>query len=141
MTDSEKALMQKMVEQGYDLFTTRCAEGRGMTQAQIDAIGQGRVWTGTMALERGLVDVLGGLDDAIDIAVKKAGVEKYTLKSYPAQEDGILGMFSDVLEDNNIQQRLLKGDAAKIFNDVYSISQIDKLDRLQARMPYNIIIK
>jgi len=141
MTDSEKALMQKMVEQGYDLFTTRCAEGRGMTQAQIDAIGQGRVWTGTMALERGLVDVLGGLDDAIDIAVKKAGIEKYTLKSYPAQEDGILGMFSDVLKDNNIQQRLLKGDAAKIFNDVYSISQIDKLDRLQARMPYNIIIK
>ena len=138
MTDSEKALMQKMVEQGYDLFTTRCAEGRGMTQEQIDAIGQGRVWTGTMALERGLVDVLGGLDDAIDIAVNKAGIEKYTLKNYPEQESGILSMFSDAMKDNNI---FLKGDAAKIFNDVYTISQIDKLDRLQARMPYNIIIK
>lgn len=138
MTDNEKALMQKMVEQGYDLFTTRCAEGRGMTQEQIDAIGQGRVWTGTMALERGLVDVLGGLDDAIDIAVNKAGIEKYTLKNYPEQESGILSMFSDAMKDNNI---FLKGDAAKIFNDVYTISQIDKLDRLQARMPYNIIIK
>jgi len=142
MTDNEKALVQKMVEQGYDLFTTRCAEGRGMTQAQIDAIGQGRVWTGSMALERGLVDVLGGLDDAIDIAVKKAGVESYTLKSYPAQEGGILSMISDAVKDNTIrQQPLLKGDAAKIFNDVYSISQLDKQDRLQARMPYNIVIK
>lgn len=141
MTDSEKALMQKMVEQGYDLFTTRCAEGRGMTQEQIDAIGQGRVWTGAMALERGLVDVLGGLDDAIDIAVKKAGVESYTLKNYPEQEGGIMSMFKDAISDNSIQLRIFKGDAAKIVNDVYTISQIDQLDRLQARMPYNIIIK
>ena len=141
MTDSEKALMQKMVEQGYDLFTTRCAEGRGMTQEQIDAIGQGRVWTGAMALERGLVDVLGGLDDAIDIAVNKAGIEKYTLKNYPVQEGGIMSMFKDAISDNSIQLRFFKGDAAKIVNDVYTISQIDQLDRLQARMPYNIIIK
>jgi len=141
MTDSEKALMQKKVEQGYDLFTTRCAEGRGMTQEQIDAIGQGRVWTGAMALERGLVDVLGGLDDAIDIAVNKAGIEKYTLKNYPVQEGGIMSMFKDAISDNSIQLRFFKGDAAKIVNDVYTISQIDQLDRLQARMPYNIIIK
>ena len=141
MTDFEKDLMQKMVERGYDLFTTRCAEGRGMTKAQIDAIGQGRVWTGTMALERGLVDVLGGLDDAIDIAVKKAGVENYTLRSYPEQEGGLLSMFSDAIKDNSIHQKMLKGDAAKIFNDVYMISQLDKQDRLQARMPFNIIIK
>ena len=141
MTETEKALMQKTVEQGYDLFTTRCAEGRGMTQEQIDAIGQGRVWTGTMALERGLVDVLGGLDDAIEIAVEKAGIEQYTLKSYPEQEGGLLSMFSDAVKDNTIRQQVLKGDAAKIFNDVYKVSQLDKMDRIQARMPYNIVIK
>ena len=112
-----------------------------MTQEQIDAIGQGRVWTGAMALERGLVDVLGGLDDAIDIAVNKAGIEKYTLKNYPVQEGGIMSMFKDAISDNSIQLRFFKGDAAKIVNDVYTISQIDQLDRLQARMPYNIIIK
>ena len=141
MTPGEKALMQKMVENGYDLFTTRCADGRGMTQEQIDAIGQGRVWTGEMALERGLVDVLGNLDDAIEIAVKKAGVEAYTLKSYPKEEssmfDTVLGMMSDKI----LSRQLLKGDAAHIFNDVYSISQLDKLDRLQARMPNAIIIR
>ena len=141
MTETEKALMQKTVEQGYDLFTTRCAEGRGMTQEQIDAIGQGRVWTGTMALERGLVDVLGGLDDAIEIAVEKAGIEQYTLKSYPEQEGGLLSMFSDAVKDNTIRQQVLKGDAAKIFNDVYKVSQLDKMDRIQARLPYNIVIK
>ena len=141
MTDTEKALMQKMVEKGYDLFTTRCAEGRGMTQEQIDAIGQGRVWTGTMALERGLVDILGGLDDAIEIAVEKAGIEQYTLKSYPEQEGGLLSMFSDAVKDNTIRQQVLKGDAAKIFNDVYKVSQLDKMDRIQARLPYNIVIK
>ena len=141
MTETEKALMQKTVERGYDLFTTRCAEGRGMTQEQIDAIGQGRVWTGTMALERGLVDVLGGLDDAIEIAVEKAGIEQYTLKSYPEQEGGLLSMFSDAVKDNTIRQQVLKGDAAKIFNDVYKISHLDKMDRIQARMPYNIVIK
>ena len=141
MTETEKALMQKTVERGYDLFTTRCAEGRGMTQEQIDAIGQGRVWTGTMALERGLVDVLGGLDDAIEIAVEKAGIEQYTLKSYPEQEGGLLSMFSDAVKDNTIRQQVLKGDAAKIFNDVYKISHLDKIDRIQARMPYNIVIK
>lgn len=141
MTETEKALMQKTVERGYDLFTTRCAEGRGMTQEQIDAIGQGRVWTGTMALERGLVDILGGLDDAIEIAVEKAGIEQYTLKSYPEQEGGLLSMFSDAVKDNTIRQQVLKGDAAKIFNDVYKISHLDKIDRIQARMPYNIVIK
>ena len=143
MTETEKRLMQNYVEKGYDLFTTRCAEGRGMTQAQIDAVGQGRVWTGAMALERGLVDVLGGLDDAIDIAVKKAGIETYTLKNYPEQEGGFLSMLQSVTSDNSIriQEHLLKGDAARIFNDVYSISQLDKQDRLQARMPYNIVIK
>jgi protease-4 len=141
MTDFERSLMQNLIEKGYDLFTTRCAEGRGMTQAQIDAIGQGRVWTGTMALERGLVDVLGGLDDAIEIAAKKAGVEKYTLKNYPDQNDGILSMLDDAVDGYKIRQQVLKGDAAKIFNDVYSISQLDKMDRVQARMPYNITIR
>ena len=141
MTDFERSLMQNLIEKGYDLFTTRCAEGRGMTQAQIDAIGQGRVWTGTMALERGLVDVLGGLDDAIEIAAKKAGVEKYTLKNYPDQNDGIFSMLDDAVDGYKIRQQVLKGDAAKIFNDVYSISQLDKMDRVQARMPYNITIR
>ena len=141
MTESEKVLMQRLVEKGYDLFTMRCADGRGMTQAQIDAIGQGRVWTGEMALERGLVDVLGGLDDAIEIAVKKAGINAYTLKNYPEDEDSMFGAIMDMMSGKIMSKQILQGDAAHIFNDVYSISQIDKLDRLQARMPNVVIIR
>jgi len=141
MTESEKVLMQRLVEKGYDLFTKRCADGRGMTQAQIDAIGQGRVWTGEMALERGLVDVLGGLDDAIEIAVKKAGIDAYTLKNYPEDEDSMFGAIMDMMSGKIMSKQILQGDAAHIFNDVYSISQIDKLDRLQARMPNVVIIR
>ena len=141
MTEREKALMQKTIERGYDLFTTRCAEGRGKTQAQIDEIGQGRVWTGEMALELGLVDVLGGLDDAIDIAVKKAGVEAYTLKNYPEKESGMLSSILGMMNERISLNGVLKGDAAQIFNDVYTISQLEKMDRVQARMPNAIIIR
>lgn len=75
LTDGEKALFQKMVEQGYDTFITRIANGRNLSKAMVDSIGQGRVWTGEQALERKLVDAMGGLDDAI---VKAAALAKMT---------------------------------------------------------------
>ena len=61
-----------MITQGYDTFVTRCAEGRHMTKEAIEKIAEGRVWTGETAKELGLVDELGGIDKALDIAVKKA---------------------------------------------------------------------
>ena len=75
LTDGEKALFQKMVEQGYDTFITRVANGRNLSKAMVDSIGQGRVWTGEQALERKLVDAMGGLDEAI---VKAAALAKMT---------------------------------------------------------------
>lgn len=75
LTDGEKALLLKMVEQGYDTFITRVANGRNLSKAMVDSIGQGRVWTGEQALERKLVDAMGGLDDAI---VKAAALAKMT---------------------------------------------------------------
>lgn len=65
MRPEEQALMQKYVEEGYDQFLTRVSEGREMTKAQVDSIGQGRVWLGQDALRLGLVDKLGTLDTAI----------------------------------------------------------------------------
>ena len=73
--NDEKALMQMMITQGYDTFVTRCAEGRHMTKKAIEKIAEGRVWTGETAKELGLVDELGGIDKALDIAVKKADLE------------------------------------------------------------------
>lgn len=85
MNDGEKSLMQMYVNQGYDLFLTRCSDGRDINKEDLDKIAQGRVWTGSTAKELGLVDELGGLDKALEIAINKAGIESgYTVMSYPA---------------------------------------------------------
>lgn len=87
MNPQEMALMQSMVERGYDLFTRRCADGRGMTQDEIKKIGEGRVWLGKDALEIGLVDSLGNINDAVAKAVELAELGEYQLVSYPEKKD------------------------------------------------------
>lgn len=86
LTDGEKALFQKMVEQGYDTFITRVANGRNLSKAMVDSIGQGRVWTGEQALERKLVDAMGGLDDAIVKAAALAKMTNYKVVYYDRAE-------------------------------------------------------
>jgi len=87
MNPEEYRLMQNMIERGYDLFTRRCAEGRGMTQDAIKAIGEGRVWLGKDAVKIGLVDELGNIDDAISKAAELAELGQYALTYYPEAED------------------------------------------------------
>ena len=87
MNSQEMALMQNMIERGYDLFTRRCADGRGMTQDAIKKIGEGRVWLGKDALEIGLVDELGNINDAVKKAVELAELGEYQLVSYPEKKD------------------------------------------------------
>ena len=87
MNNEEQALMQTMVERGYDLFTSRCAEGRHVEQDYIKSIGEGRVWLGAKGKEIGIVDELGNIDDAIAKAVELAGLETYRLTYYPEVAD------------------------------------------------------
>ena len=87
MNSEERAMMQSMVERGYDLFTGRCAAGRHVSQDYIKSIGEGRVWLGYKGKEIGIVDELGNIDDAIAKAVELAGLESYKLDYYPAVKD------------------------------------------------------
>ena len=87
MNPQETALMQNMVERGYDLFTRRCADGRDMSQDEIKKIGEGRVWLGKDAIEIGLVDSLGNINDAINKAVEMAQLGEYELVNYPEKKD------------------------------------------------------
>ncbi len=87
MNIEEQALMQTMVERGYDLFTSRCAEGRHVEQDYIKSIGEGRVWLGAKGKEIGIVDELGNIDDAIAKAVELASLETYRLTYYPEVAD------------------------------------------------------
>lgn len=139
LNEGEKGLMQRYVNEGYDLFLTRCANGRLMTKEAVDKVAQGRVWTGADALERGLVDVLGGLDTAIGIAARKAQVESYTLQAFPKQS----GFLEALLEMNPtvyLQRMYLGGQAAELYSTLQQINHWDCYDPIQAIVPYDLSI-
>ena len=105
MNPQETALMQNMVERGYDLFTRRCADGRDMSQDEIKKIGEGRVWLGKDAIEIGLVDSLGNINDAINKAVEMAQLGEYQLVNYPEKKDPfeeILKMFDTTTPEEQL---------------------------------------
>ena len=89
MNKQEFALMQSMVERGYDLFTSRCAQGRGVSQDDIKLVGEGRVWLGKDAVEIGLVDELGNINSAITKAAELANLGQYAIVDYPEKTDPI----------------------------------------------------
>ena len=105
MNSEEHALMQTMIERGYDLFTRRCAEGRRVEQSYIKSIGEGRVWLGAKGKEIGLVDGLGSIDDAIAKAVALAGIGDFKTVYYPEKTDP----FEDFLKsfDNTTEEERL----------------------------------
>ena len=123
MNDQEHAMMQAMVERGYDLFTSRCAEGRGMTQDAIKAIGEGRVWLGKDAIKIGLVDELGNIDAAIQKAATLAGLGAYDVAYYPEKQDPLQEMLK-MLDTTTPEERL-----------VMSIREFASQPRIMTLMP------
>ena len=101
----ERALMQQEIERGYDIFTSRCAEGRHVSQDYIKSIGEGRVWLGAKGKEIGIVDEMGNIDNAIDKAVALAELENYQLTYYPEKEDPyaeLLKMFDNTTDEEKL---------------------------------------
>ena len=134
--DSERAIMQGYINRGYATFIKRCADGRQMNTADIESVAQGRVWTGEMAKEIGLVDLLGDIELAKDIAAEKAGIESYTLISYP-KEENTLTMLLNQTKESYIEARMGK-TAGEFKNELNLIYNIEQTNRIQARMPYEI---
>ena len=105
-SQKEKELMEKGTDDIYDRFLSIVAEGRGMTKEAVHEVAQGRIWSGEDAVENGLVDVLGGLDDAIDLAANSADLESYSLKYYPyIKENPYKKLISEIMKD----QSMVKG--------------------------------
>ena len=105
MNPEEHALMQNMIERGYDLFTSRCAEGRHVSQDYIKSIGEGRVWLGNKGKEIGIVDEMGNIDNAIAKAVELAELESYKLVYYPDVVDPweeILKSFDNTTDEEKL---------------------------------------
>lgn len=134
--NDERTVIQHYINQGYATFIKRCADGRGMSTEDIEAVAQGRVWTGEMAKELGLVDMLGDIEMAKDIAAQKAGIENYTLISYP-EEKGAFASLLDQTKESYIETRIGKV-AGQFKSELNLIYNIEQMNRLQARMPYEI---
>lgn len=139
MAKVEKEAIQEAIEDIYDDFTSRVAEGRNMTQAEVDSIGQGRVWTGILAKEIGLVDEIGGLNDAIDEAIKMAEVSDYKIKKLPAKKD----VYKKLLEEFGAEVKIEfmgeeLGEAEKYYSNM---KKALSSKGVYTRLPVDIIIE
>jgi protease-4 len=138
VTETERVYIQKGVEDVYDVFTKRVAEGRKMTQAEVDSIGQGRVWAGSDALKIKLVDELGGLDQAIAYAVKVAKLDKYSKVTYPKRKnalDEILGKAEDKAEE-----KIMTKNLGETYKYLKYLQNLLRMKGVQARLPFEYVI-
>ena len=136
LTPYERNVLQNYVNQGYETFLSRVMSGRGLTHDELHAIAQGRVWTGEDALKIGLVDVLGGLEDAIRIAAQKAGIEKYNLTEYPVVKSPIEELFAEFTTE--VKARLLKEELGTFYTTWEQMKNKVENQGLLARIPYDI---
>ena len=136
-----KAVTTEGVEQIYKTFVSHVAQGRKMTFAQVDAIAQGRVWTGSDAIKIGLVDKIGGLNDAIKEAARLAKIKTYNTQNYPEYKKN----FDDFLENlpfAKTKERLIKEEIGEEnYKVMEQIKRVQSYKRIQARMPFEINIQ
>lgn len=140
LSAEETAIIQMNVNRGYDLFLTRCANGRGLTKEEVGKVAEGRVWTGETAKELGLVDELGGLDRAIELAKELAEIEEYSLISYPKKKDFLVKLLETDIEDY-LSEKIFARKIGSFYNEYKLLNDLLDSDVLQMRMPYYLDFK
>jgi len=138
LNDAEKMKLQYLVDQGYGQFLGLVAEGRNLDSAYVDSIGQGRVWSGKRAIELGLADVEGGLDDAIEIAAGMAKLENYKILELPRMQTKL----EKILEEFNmssVKEELLEEELGEFYPYLKTIRNVQSWKEPQARMGYELI--
>ena len=145
MTSEERAYIESVIDKIYNTFLSRVAEGRKMTAEEVHEVAQGRVWTGVMAKEVGLVDELGGLEAAISQAAKEADLTTYKIKNFPRAQDPFQ-VFVNKIQGNTSLKTQLKNVVKNTGFEAY-VSQISDLERwgtkhsVQAMMPFDISVQ
>lgn len=137
ISEVEKALIQASVEDVYELFLKRCADGRNMSMESIEKVAEGRVWSGSNALEIGLVDELGGIDRAILKAAALASIEKYDTKDFPASDLFIEDLLKELTDDASL--RVQKAILGHDYYNLQFIKYIQTMDHMQARMDFVVV--
>ncbi|MGK6349701.1 signal peptide peptidase SppA [Parapedobacter sp. DT-150] len=138
LTADERNILQMEVERIYDTFLQRVADGRGLSKVQVDSIGQGRVWSGQQALDIGLVDRLGSIEDAIAAAAKKAGLGEYRIVTYPAIKkpfEALLGNTTD-----RIGMWFTQRELGEHYRHYEQLKMVLQLRGIQARLPFTMEI-
>ena len=134
--EEEKALLQHRIERGYNLFVNRVAGGRKMKQAQVDSIGQGRVWTGEQAIKIGLVDRLGTLEDAIAYAAKLVNMgDKYTPVEYPVAQPWYISLINQ--EKDSYYESRMRAMLGIYYEPLKWLKTVTRQSVIQARLPYS----
>ena len=146
VTEMEYNYVQQSIEEFYDTFLTRVFDGRKgkgaeghvlSEKALVDSIGQGRVWAGADAIEIGLVDELGSLNDAVKKAVELANIPDYKIVEYPAKKE----WFEELAEQFDISARIMKSELGENYIYYQNAKRIAETSGIQARMEHDIVIK
>lgn len=144
INENFKGYVLESIEKTYATFLKRVADGRKMTTAQVDAIAQGRVWTGVDAHKLGLVDEIGGLEDAIKYAAKLGKTTSYRTENFPEYEknfDDLLANFTGMAMFKTKEQLLKEQLGEEGFQMLEQIKRVKSRKGIQAMMPYEINIK
>lgn len=143
LTDEEFALIQKSVDDIYEQFKSRVAEGRNMTKKEVNVIGRGRVWTGSDAQKIGLVDELGGMKDAIAYAAKQAGITEQKIVYYPkVKEDKWSEILEQLEEKDALEVKMNTAQLPEEFVGYYEqLKTLEQMQGIQMRMPFEIVFK
>jgi protease IV len=136
-----RATIKEGIEHVYDTFKQRVASGRNMTVEEVEAIAQGRIWTGEQALQNGLVDGLGGMDQAIEAAARLAELEEYNLISYPKIEPELEDFLSVMGPFGAIDEVLMEQYPEEIRAFLTTLSTEANRPNLELRLPYSVEIK
>ncbi|PCH64732.1 MAG: signal peptide peptidase SppA [Bacteroidetes bacterium] len=139
LTEGEKRIIQDEIERIYDVFITHVAEDRELTKAEVDSIGQGRVWSGIDAKRIGLIDVFGGLETAIELAASMADIEDYRILELPKQKDPFEKFLQELTGE--VQTTLLKHQLGDNYKYYKQLQALPKMNGIQARIPYEIEIR
>ena len=136
-----RATIKKGIEHVYDTFKTRVASGRNMTMEEVEALAQGRVWTGEQALENGLIDGLGGMDQALEAAARLAELEEYNLISYPKIDPDFDDLISIMGPLGAVDQALMEQYPEEIRVFLTSLKTEMNRPNYELRLPYLVEIK
>ncbi|GJM61022.1 signal peptide peptidase SppA [Persicobacter diffluens] len=139
MSAYERQIIQSGVNEGYEIFTSKAAEGRQMSKEDLLKIAGGRVWTGAKAQELGLVDVMGGMETAIEIAADKAGLEEYKISYRPEVKDKFQMLFENL--NDEVQSKMVEYRFGPFANYAEELQRLEAIEGPQARMVFDLEIE